>query len=1032
MAINTDSTPIMIAGSETPVVSVGTFGIAGLASGVSPLSVNLVASSLSVTTGTNNGGYIIKLIGKGFPLDKKDINITMCSNRATIKTISNIEIDFYVPACSTTGSQTVDIQMGALTDNSLSFTYTDAAGSAPTITSLSPASANPGVKGILEISGTSFGNDASLAQVFLSNATGKIYRLNIFELNNTYIKTGLPGGLPGVFTVEVNLAASLGDSIAAAPGTNTFTYVFSVSSISPATGSIHGGTLLTITGQNFATEPQQTLVYVGDTLNWFCTIETITTTEIKCRTPAISKFYEVGSPVNVVVSTRLLILNECTGTCQFTYVASDSSPALTSSSSSSFSLAGSSTKTITLTGTNLLDSGNQAEVAVTNTISKKTTVFPAVGTPTATSVAFTVDSTLTSGNYEVVVRNAVGATNALTMAVGWSPGTASWNQGGSVKGGVISVSNGGGYPTVIDGKSFAITLTANEKTYPLTIVSCCTSNTVSLLIPPAPTGTAFTLTFKGPTGSSTKTYTVLDSLTPTASITTAMPLEVGDRTISFSATNSLTVTISAIQLVSTLDSTKVLTVGAGNWSTSGTGSSAVTTFNLVLYTGSYNVLASTNYGYISIGEVVNVNFPTNVVVSTQQMSFNGGTFKVEANYIGTGSHITLNGLKGSLISSTNSEAVYEVPALLTTSTQSTFSLAKVSLLDNKKFTKISNEDPATSTIDLAFDGLTTTNYESTTNSLCYLGVDAGSGLKISASRFRIFPNLQWTNVGKKILHAEFEGSDDLSTWNPLAKIDQTVHTGWNVIKSNSDTPYRYLRLRHNSTSNCSIAEFQVYGIVYSTASATLASTPTDVVLVDGFNTKTFTSYVDYQQAKTPIVNSVSPRFGDIAGGYTLTLTGVSLDAGTPTIAIDGVNCPIASATATTIVCNVAARTTTPTIDNTFTVMIGPSKAILKDTFYYVLKWSSAATWGVDTPPVDNDLVYVPKGMTLYVDEDTPILEGIAVEGGRLVFSDEKDLKVQAGHITMNGGHFIAGTADHPHTHNLEFVLYGGYYGKQMP
>lgn len=259
-----------------------------------------------------------------------------------------------------------------------------------------------------------------------------------------------------------------------------------------------------------------------------------------------------------------------------------------------------------------------------------------------------------------------------------------------------------------------------------------------------------------------------------------------------------------------------------------------------------------------------------------------------------------------------------------------------------------------------------------------------------------------------------------------------MHSGWNVIKSTSDTAYRYLRFKHNSTSNCSIAEFQVFGILYSTASVTLASTTTDVILVDGFNTKTFTGYVDYQNVKTPTVNTVSPRFGDAAGGYTLTLTGTNLDAGTPSISIDGVNCPVASSTATTIVCNVAARTTTPTIDNTFVVKIGPSTAILKDIFYYVLKWSSASTWGVDTPPVDNDLVYVPKGLTLYVDQDTPILEGIAVEGGRLVFSDESDIKVQAGHITMNGGHFIAGTEAHPHTHKLEFVLYGGYYGKQMP
>lgn len=345
----------------------------------------------------------------------------------------------------------------------------------------------------------------------------------------------------------------------------------------------------------------------------------------------------------------------------------------------------------------------------------------------------------------------MGASNALSIAVGWSPGTASWNQGGSVKGGIISVSNGGGYPTSIDGKAFSITLTANSVIYPVTIVSCCTSNTVSLEIPAAPTGTAFTLTFTGPTGSSTKTYSILDSLTPTASITTAMPLAVGANTISFSATNSLAVTISSIKLVSTIDKTKVIQVSAGHWTTNGTGASAVTTFDATLYTGSYNVLANTQNGFISISQVVNVAFPTNVVVSPQQMSFNGGSFTVQANYISPASYITLNGLKGNIIASSNSEVTYEVPALLTATTKSILN-PTVTLLDNTKFGKISDTDPATSKVSFAFDGLTTTNYGST-NAQCYLGVDAGSSLKVSANRFRFFPDLSWTNVGKMILQA---------------------------------------------------------------------------------------------------------------------------------------------------------------------------------------------------------------------------------------------------------------------------------------
>ena len=155
---------------------------------------------------------------------------------------------------------------------------------------------------------------------------------------------------------------------------------------------------------------------------------------------------------------------------------------------------------------------------------------------------------------------------------------------------------------------------------------------------------------------------------------------------------------------------------------------------------------------------------------------------------------------------------------------------------------------------------------------------------------------------------------------------------------------------------------------------------------------------------------------------------------TPVVTIDGIDCPVisGSSNASTISCTVGTRSSAYNLDNTFTVFIGNSAAILLDKFLYVLKWSSASTWGVDMPPVDNDLVYVPKGTTLYVDQDTPQLEGIAVEGGTLVFADEGPLTVKAGFITLVGGTFIAGTEQYPHSNQLTFEMYGGYYGKQQP
>ena len=98
----------------------------------------------------------------------------------------------------------------------------------------------------------------------------------------------------------------------------------------------------------------------------------------------------------------------------------------------------------------------------------------------------------------------------------------------------------------------------------------------------------------------------------------------------------------------------------------------------------------------------------------------------------------------------------------------------------------------------------------------------------------------------------------------------------------------------------------------------------------------------------------------------------------------------------------------------------------------MLRWSDIRTWGTDLPPVEDDLVYVPKGMTLYVDQSTPQLEGIVVEEGKLIFSDEQDMEIHAGSITINKGEFRAGTEDQPYQHQLTFIMYGHYYGKQLP
>ena len=237
-----------MAGDVTPIFSITQYGIADLASGVNPLSIPLTCSALSVTIGGNNGGYLISLTGTGFPLDKSLMSISVCGNQATINTINNINVDFYVPACSLLGNQSVTVTIGSSSCSSLSFDFNDGSATAPIITMLSPTSANHAVKGTLNISGSNFGSDSSVVKVHLANATGKIYELPILSITDTLLKVGLPGGLEGDYKVVVNVQPDKGDSIAGGVNADAFSYKFTVSSVSPSTGSYHGNTLLTITG----------------------------------------------------------------------------------------------------------------------------------------------------------------------------------------------------------------------------------------------------------------------------------------------------------------------------------------------------------------------------------------------------------------------------------------------------------------------------------------------------------------------------------------------------------------------------------------------------------------------------------------------------------------------------------------------------------------------------------------------------------------------------------------------------------------
>lgn len=86
-----------------------------------------------------------------------------------------------------------------------------------------------------------------------------------------------------------------------------------------------------------------------------------------------------------------------------------------------------------------------------------------------------------------------------------------------------------------------------------------------------------------------------------------------------------------------------------------------------------------------------------------------------------------------------------------------------------------------------------------------------------------------------------------------------------------------------------------------------------------------------------------------------------------------------------------------------------------------LNWSDAATWG-GTKPVAGAAVLVPAGMRLLLDEDTPALGALTIEG-ELIFKSDTTAQLRASTIMVRtNGALRAGTALAPFTGRATITL----------
>lgn len=118
----------------------------------------------------------------------------------------------------------------------------------------------------------------------------------------------------------------------------------------------------------------------------------------------------------------------------------------------------------------------------------------------------------------------------------------------------------------------------------------------------------------------------------------------------------------------------------------------------------------------------------------------------------------------------------------------------------------------------------------------------------------------------------------------------------------------------------------------------------------------------YSADSTPKLISISPRFGSVLGGTTVTLTGENLLSGATTVLFDNRECTITSQTATEIVCTSDDKPYIPDTPVTHIEIEGLGLVATQGlVFRYVSLWSDTETWGGDIPPMEGESIHVPAG-----------------------------------------------------------------------
>ena len=198
---------------------------------------------------------------------------------------------------------------------------------------------------------------------------------------------------------------------------------------------------------------------------------------------------------------------------------------------------------------------------------------------------------------------------------------------------------------------------------------------------------------------------------------------------------------------------------------------------------------------------------------------------------------------------------------------------------------------------------------------------------------------------------------------------------------------------------------------------------------------TYSEQYEYKDSLTPKITGVDLPYGPSIGGYDVTFfTENIIDT---EVIIDNLNCTSTTVMDGEISCSVGSHEML-TYQQPEIRFPNQGQAVMNtsDSFELIDRWSSSMTWGCISSdhckPIHGDLVEIPKGSRILLDESPPKLKAILISGGILKVED-KDIELNLEYLIItNGGKLIIGTEDKPINASIKINLHGDMASQQLP